>query len=550
MRRFAVLAFALLLLLLLLVVTPDQALAHGLGQSQNLPLPFWLYLFAAAAVVLVSFFQIGLLVGERHAWARYPRIDLFRIRSLRTVLTSRSLLVGLRVLSVTLFLLVILSGLLGRQAPSSNFAPTFVWIIWWVGLSFFTAFVGNIWPLINPWKILFEWADGLVRRLGVRKGLYVGAPYPASWGVWPALALFAVFVWIENDFEGSATPIYIALFAILYSTFTWSCMSLFGKETWLRRGEAFSVYFGILAKFAPTEVRVTDPETCRDCGSCQTTEQAAKGECVNCYECFAQAAPEDRELNLRPPAVGLSLPEQVSPDRVVFVVFLLASVTYDSLLGIPPWVELQRLTSMPQRLGIVVVPLLFLTVYLIFVKLSQLFGESSVPFGRLAAAYVYSLVPIAIAYQVAHYYTLLLIQGQEIIALFSDPFGWGWNLFGTAGYQINPALVRADSVWYSQLALIVTGHVVAVYLAHVASLRLVRSPRLQNRMQYPMLALMICYTVFSLWILSQPIVEQRKNEAKPTESVTQPASTEETPGEWAGPTPKAPMPQPSMPKSP
>src|SRR5215207_9747074 len=532
MRRSVVLALAVVLLaLLLLFVTAGQALAHGLGQSQNLPLPFWLYLFAAAAVVLISFFQIGLLVGERHALARYPRIDLFRIGPLRAVLTSRPLLIGLRVLSVALLLLVILSGLLGVQASSSNFAPTFVWIIWWVGFSFFTAFVGNIWPLINPWKILFEWADGLVRRLGVRKGLNLDAPYPTSWGFWPALALFAAFIWIENDFEGSATPIYIAFFAILYSMFTWSSMSLFGKDTWLRRGEPFSVYFGILAKFAPTEVRVTDPETCRDCDACQSAEQAAKGGCVNCYECFARASPEDRALNLRSPAVGLSLPERVTADRVVFVVFLLASVTYDSLLGTPPWVRLMYLTSMPEALGIVVVPLLFLSVYLMFVKLSQLFGEGSVSFGQLAGSYVYSLVPIAIAYQAAHYYTLLLIQGQEIIALFSDPFGWGWNLFGTADYKINPALIGADSVWYSQLVLIVAGHVVAVYLAHVASLRLVPSPRLQNRMQYPMLALMICYTVFSLWILSQPIVEQRKNEAKPTETVTvpPPAPIENTP---------------------
>jgi hypothetical protein len=239
---------------------------------------------------------------------------------------------------------------------------------------------------------------------------------------------------------------------------------------------------------------------------------------------------------------------------LVFVVFLLASVTYDSLLGTPPWVELQRITSMPQILGFIAVPLFFLAIYLGFVKLSQLLSEGYVVFGQLAAAYVYSLVPIAIAYLVAHYYTLLLIQGQAIIALLSDPFGWGWNLFGTADYKINAGLIGADSVWYSQVAIIVAGHVVAVYLAHVASLRLVRSPRLQTRIQYPMLALMICYTVFSLWILSQPLVEQRKNEAKPTEDVAedvaQSALTEETPGEWAGPTPKAPTPQPSIPEPP
>ena len=549
MRRFIVLIFALLFLVGMAL--PGQALAHGLGQSQNLPLPFWLYLFGAATVVLVSFVQIGLFVNERHALARYPRVNLLRIDSLGAVLSSRPLLFGVRLLSVTLFLLVILSGLLGQQAPSINFAPTFVWIIWWVGLSFFTAFIGNIWALVNPWKILFEWAEGLARRLGVaEKGFDLGAPYLAGWGVWPALVLYACFVWVENDFEGSATPMYIALLAILYSTFTWSSMVLFGKETWLQRGEAFSVYFSILAKFAPTEVRVTGPKACQDCDVCQSAEQASERGCVNCYECFAQAAPEDRRLNLRPPAVGLSLAERVTPDRLVFVVFLLASVTYDSLLGTPPWVEVQRLTSMPQILGFIGVPLFFLAVYLGFVKLSQLLSEGYVAFGQLAAAYVYSLVPIAIAYLVAHYYTLLLIQGQAIVALLSDPFGWGWNLFGTADYKIDPGLIGADSVWYSQVAIIVAGHVVAVYLAHVASLRLVQNPRLQNRIQYPMLALMILYTVFSLWILSQPLVEQRKNEAKPAEEVAQPASTEETPGEWSGPTPKAPVPQPSIPEPP
>src|SRR5215210_7048902 len=140
MRRFVVLTLSLLVLL-----PPGQAFAHGLGQSQNLPLPTWLYLFAAAAVVLISFVQIGLYVGERHVLYQYPRINLLRIGSLRAVLNNRPFLFGLRLLSVVLFLLVILSGLLGRQAPSANFAPTFVWITWWVGFGYFTAFVGNLW---------------------------------------------------------------------------------------------------------------------------------------------------------------------------------------------------------------------------------------------------------------------------------------------------------------------------------------------------------------------------------------------------------------------
>jgi len=395
-----------------------------------------------------------------------------------------------------------------------------------VGFGYFTAFVGNLWPLVNPWKVLFELFDGLARQLGAKKGLELGEPYPASLGVWPALVLFGVFVWVENIFEGSATPLNIALFTLLYSMVTFFGMIVFGKETWLQRGEAFSVFFGILARFAPTEVRVTDSKLCKNCrGTCQTSER----QCLNCYECFARAEPESRELNLRPWAVGLSLGERVTPDRLAFVVFALASVTYDSLLGTQPWVELQRLTSISQTLGLVALPLVFLVVYLGFVKLSQLFGSGYVSFGRLAAAYVYSLVPIAIAYQVAHYYTLLLIQGQSIIALLSDPLGWGWNLFGTADYETNASLIGTDFVWYSQITLIVAGHVIAIYLAHIVALRLLQNPKLAMRSQYPMVALMMLYTIFSLWILSQPSVEMRNNEATVTEEVSEPTPTETEP---------------------
>ncbi len=126
---------------------------------------------------------------------------------------------------------------------------------------------------------------------------------------------------------------------------------------------------------------------------------------------------------------------------------------------------------------------------------------------------MFSLVPIAIAYQVAHYYTYLLIQGQAVIGHLSDPFGWGWNVFGTAGYEIKPGIVDAAFVWYSQVALIVAGHVVAVYLAHLISLRFFGSPGKALRSQFPMLALMILYTISSLWILSQPIVEDDSADA-------------------------------------
>ena len=459
--------------------------------------------------MLVSFVPVSLLadkgrVGKEVPY-RYPSFDLLKFRPLRAALTNRPFLFGLRLLSVALFLLVILSGLFGRQNPSSNFAPTFVWITWWVGFSFFTAFVGNLWPLVNPWKVLFEWADALVRRLGVESGLELKETYQASFlGIWPAVVFYAAFVWTELIFQGRAEPYNIALLALCYSGITWGGMVLFGKDAWLRSGEAFSVFFSLLAKFAPTEVRVTDPKLCEDCSSrCRTVE----GECVDCYECFARATPKERELNLRLPSVGLARPETVPPGGVFFVIFVLAGVAYDGLKETPPWLELVRLTPITPTSGLFLLPLFFLAAYLGFVKLSQLSGGGAGPLGRFAAAYVYSLVPIAIAYQVAHYFSYLLIQGQAIVRHLSDPFGWGWDLFGTVGYQINPNIIGADTVWYAQVALIVSGHVIAVYLAHLVALRLLEGRRRAVLSQLPILVLMILYTVFSLWILSQPIIK-------------------------------------------
>lgn len=501
MRRLAYPALALLLAApAFLAARP--AFAHGFGQRYDLPVPLWLYLYGAVAAVLLSFILVGFFVGRDGAPLRYPRFDLLRPGLFRTLLASRPVISGLRWLSVGLFLVMVMSGLLGTQTPPNNFAPTFVWIVWWVGFSFLTAFVGNFWALLNPWKVTFEWADGLARRLRRGNGLELHEPYPAGWGVWPAMLLFFCFIWVELVFQGSPAPLNIAVFTLLYSVITWTCMAFFGKDEWLRRGEAFSVYFGILARFAPTEARVREPEVCRECGAgCRTGE----GDCVNCYECFSRAAPGERELNLRPPAVGLGLPGRSSPGLWVFVVFVLSSVAFDDLSEIPLWVELQEATSIPQTLGLFGLLAVFLVLYLVFVKVSQIIGGSDLDLLRLAAAYSYSLVPIAIGYQVAHYHPLLLIQGQAIFALISDPFGLGWDLFGTAGYQINIGLIGAAFVWYAQVLLVVGGHVVAVYLSHLIALRSMPAPKQALRSQYPMLALMLLYTVFSLWLLSQPI---------------------------------------------
>ncbi len=124
---------------------------------------------------------------------------------------------------------------------------------------------------------------------------------------------------------------------------------------------------------------------------------------------------------------------------------------------------------------------------------------------EIAGFFVFSLVPIAIAYHLAHYLSYLLVAGQQIIPLISDPFGMGWDLFGTAGYRIDIGIIGAKFVWYAAVVSIVLGHIFAVGVAHFMALRVFETAKAALRSQYPYLILMVAYTMVSLWILSQPI---------------------------------------------
>lgn len=500
-----------LLAALLLVAEPVRA--HGFGQRYDLPVPLWLYLFGAGAAVIVSFVFVGLFAGETRAIGRYPTFNLLRLGWFRW-LAERALLLGVvRAVAVGLFLLVLISGLFGQQAVTFNFAPTFVWIIWWVGLSYFSALVGNIWPLLNPWKISFEWADALARWLG-GAGLEGLHPYPARWGVWPALLGYVAFIWLEIAFEGAPQPRNIAFLAIGYSLVTWAGMAWFGKEVWLRNGEAFGVYFGLLARFAPTEYRVDDPELCAACGSgC-----GGEGGCINCEECFSWADPEDCAINIRPWGAGLLAREPIAPSRLAFVTFLLSSVTLDGLVVTPFWTSVltvARPLTLPfgryealaaQTIGILILPPLFLGLFWLTILLTRALSGDPASVLTSAGRFAYSLIPIALAYQIAHYLSYFLIIGQLIIPLASDPLGRGWDLFGTADYRVFVGIISARVAWYVQVGMIIIGHVIAVYLAHTLALRDTPERRRALRGQYPLLALMVLYTVSSLWILSQPVV--------------------------------------------
>ena len=365
-----------------LLVSPVYA--HGFGERYVLPLPLNMFMIGAAATVAASFVVIGLFVNKRQGEFRYPTLNLLAVPALGAVLRSKVFTCAFKLLGVAVFLLLIATSLFGVNKPVENLSPTFVWIIWWVGMSYICALLGNFWMLVNPWRTMFEWVEGFVGGDGEEdEGLI---DYPESLGVWPAVILFFVFAWLENVYNGAQAPFKLGLFVLVYSAITWAGMLVFGKHVWLRSGEAFSVLFSLFARFSPTEIGTSTDGLCDACGACADETES----CVDCLECFQRADPDERQFNLRPFAVGLATRGVVSASMAVFVILTLATVTFDGISETNAWLTVQdalhpAISPLPvdtfgtiDTLGLLVIPALFLTVFLAFSWVLRLFELNQV----------------------------------------------------------------------------------------------------------------------------------------------------------------------------
>jgi hypothetical protein len=469
---------------LALLCAASRASAHGFGQRFDLPLPLWLWVAGAGATIVLTFAVIALFVGENDRSTDYPRTSLLQYAAVRW-LAHPAAVALMRFVAAMGFLIAVLSGLLGVQNPYSNLIPTMIWVVWWVGFAFICALLGDLWAVLNPLRTIFAWLESAYAGLAGRafSGRYA---YPQWLGRWPAVALFLGFAWAELIWRNNV-PAYLACATLGYAVVTWIGMLLYGRDTWLRHGEAFSVAFGVLARFAPI----------------------------------------DERLNLRPPGAGLMTDSAVSWSFLAFVLLMLATVTFDGFLETPLMQEIDRelhrsrtVASLLFELSehgfdesqviataaLAAFPLLFFAAYWLASWAMISLTSGGLMVGEAARSFVLTLVPIAVAYHLSHYFSLLLTAGQFIIPLASDPFGYGWNLFGTAHYKVDFGVVSPYVLWYGAVILIVIGHVIAVYLAHKVALRVFASRRDALASQIPMVGLMVAYTTLSLWILAQPIV--------------------------------------------
>jgi hypothetical protein len=470
MQRRRLLVLLVLLAAGLAVVLPDAALAHGVVGREDLPIPKWLFGWAATAVLVASFVGLAVL------WPT-PRLERLAERRLASVPKLLDPLCG--AIGVALFVLVVYAGFAGTTAAASNLTPTFVFVIFWVGLAILCPLFGDVFAAFNPWRAIARAFAGLAALVS-RRRLPAPLPYPERLGRWPAAIGILAFAWVELVYSGRGDPSNLAVLALVYAAVQFVGMSLYGIEQWNRYGDGFGVYYGLLARISPLR-----------------WERGA--------------------VYARRPLSGLTTLDPV-PGTVALLCVLIGTTSFDGFSNGPAWGSLSpRLTDAIAGLGVDQATALELafTIGLIGAVLivSALYrlgvlgmqresGVGAMAPAQLAGRFAHTLVPIALAYVVAHYFSLLAYEGQRVAYLVSDPLGTGGDLFGTADTIVNYEWISATAIWYVQVGALVVGHVAGLILAHDRALAMFSDGRVATRSQYWMLAVMIGFTSLGLWLLS------------------------------------------------
>ncbi len=475
---------------------PGAALAHTSENAIVLTLPSDLYIAGGSLVVGLSFLLVA-LVGT----ARFARLEA-AVRPLGRLPVRGA--APLSLISFLVMLALIGAGVLGTPDPLANPLPLTIWTLWWVGLTLLHLVFGNLWAALNPWR-------GLYALLGRLPGpaRWVAKPpcrYPAWLGTWPAVLQFLGFAWFELVYTAPQDPEILARAVGLYFLANLAAMLVFGGPAWLRRGEAFSVYFRIVSWMSPLNGRPGNEGPGNEGPGNEGPEPAAE-------------SAEAGRLHLTPPGLGLLRVAPLSLSGVAFVILMLSTVSFDGLsltfrwlgaIGINPLEFPGRsVVLLPNTLGLLATFAALLACYLAVVWLGHRLAGRPTSLAAAFGGYALSVVPIAFGYHFAHYLTIFMVDLQYAAIAFNDPFGRGWNLLGLEGARVTASFLMdyysVRLIWQSQIAIIVIAHVVAVALAHAIALR--QSATLGGAVvsQIPMTALMICYTLFGLWLLSAPV---------------------------------------------
>jgi hypothetical protein len=443
--------------------------AHGIVGRADLPIPETLFGAAAAAVLVVSFIALAL------GWSQ-PRLAAQRGRVLFALPRILEILCG--AIGIFVFFVSAYAGIAGTDEQSQNLAPTAVYVLFWVGVPFASLLFGDVWRLFSPWRAIGRAVGWIAKRF--TDELPEPLEYPQRLGRIPAAAVLFGFAVCELCWARATMPGPLAILMLLYLIAMLIGMSLYGVEPWTRNADGFGVLWSLIGSLSPFGVRGEDDTVVR-----------------------------------RVPGTGAAHLAPVAGTAALLVISI-GSTAFD---GAKEGALFNNLAKDLQRffrdLGMPIGPALewgfvvglagaILIVAAVYTlgMLGMDVPEKVRNRGALARAFAHTLIPIAAGYLVAHYFSLLAYNGQDLWRLASDPLGHGSDLFGSAQRNIDYGVITATGIWYVQVGALVVGHVAALVLAHDRALELYGSARAATRSQVVMLILMVAFTCLGLWLLS------------------------------------------------
>lgn len=425
-------------------------LAHGLGGRDDLALPGWLFSWAAAIVLAVSFFALAAL------WTS-PKLETAKIRWLLRFPRFLEPICGL--LGVAAFAWLAYYGFVGSQNVDSNPVPTVVFVFFWTVIPLLSAIFGDIFRPFNPWR-----AVGLAAaKLNSRRGGEHPArfAYPDKLGRWPAVAGLFVFGWVELVSSESirGKPSTLAALMLAYAAIQLLGMTLFGARTWLERADAFGVYFNFFSRISPLLVR-------------------------------------ERRLGARLPLAGLT---EITPmaATVPFVGTMIGITVFDGFSAGGIWESIagKDPSVVISTVGFAAAILLVLGFYRLGV-LGMEGREINRSAGELSQMFAPSLVPIALGYLIAHYFSFMIFVGQGLPHVLAHPMG-------DAGPPAIDYFMSSKAIWWVQVAALLVGHVAGLASAHDKAISVWGKARAAVQSQTWMLVVMVGFTSLGLWLLSQ-----------------------------------------------
>lgn len=490
----------------------------------GIPLP--MAIGGIVVIILVSHLILN-RKRERIDDGRYRRFNLFRMDFFKTLVKKNYFPLLLQSISIFLFLLIIFAGLFGSQRV--NIGPVLTWTIWWALLIFFILGFGSAFCAICPWEGIASLVTALSFRSRKKK-----MGYEMRWPKWlkniyPAMIFFILLTWLELGLDITHSPSMTAMMGLGFVALAILVAIFFERRAFCRYVCLVGRIQGLYSLFSPFELRPESKDICRTC----TTKDCYKGNdtatgcpttlfpgalqensyCTLCTECIRACPHDNLFINARFFAVDLLRKVRYLWDEAVLAIVLLALTSFHGLTMTPVWERLTNLLRVEFNLGPkMVFTLLMLLMMLLPILLfwftaacaRKFVGKSGPSTGKIFKAFAYSVIPIALFYHLAHNGMHFFMEGQNLLPLLSDPFGWGWDLFGTAGKKYLP-LLTLKKIWWMQIIMILIGHVYGVIVSDRISRTLYADRQSAKRALIPLLITMILYSSFSVWLIAQPM---------------------------------------------